>query len=81
MGLTIFLVVMLLVGVFIMACSIFVKKETLESSVTNGTDDWYEIIFVLLFFVSPVMGKRILLFLFGLGWSGIFAYVLISGSY
>jgi len=81
MGLTIFLFVMLLVGVFIMACSIFVKKETLESSVTNGTDDWYEIIFVLLFFVSPVIGKRILLFLFGLGWSGIFAYALISGSY
>lgn len=70
-----------LLGVGLMCIAIFAKRKDVETSSPVGTDDLFTAIASLVFAFSPIIIKRILLFLFGLLWTGVFLYILISGEY
>lgn len=81
MGVTIFISVMVLCGFGMMAGAILTKKKDIENLSTYGATDLFEIIFNLIFSFSTVTIKRILIFTFGLLWSGLFMWILITGNY
>ena len=72
--------ILALLGVGLMCIAIFAKKEDVETSSPTGTD-LFMTVASLVFAFSPIILKRILLFLFGLLWTGFFLYILISGQY
>ncbi|MED4285097.1 hypothetical protein P4679_24565 [Priestia megaterium] len=72
---------MILMGLFLMGAALFVKKKSLEKVFISGQDNIVAGIIALIFLNAPIKIQRIMLFTFGLVWSGGFAYFLITGKY
>ncbi|MEM4992488.1 hypothetical protein WKH56_08105 [Priestia sp. SB1] len=72
---------MILVGLFLMGAAFFAKKESFEKIFISGQDNIIVGIIALIFQNAPIRVQRIMLFTFGLLWSGGFAYFLITGKY
>jgi len=71
---------MILVGLMLMLCAIFIKKKDLDNFRVYGAE-LLDIVVNLVFAVSNVTVKRILIFIFGFLWTGLFLYFLITGKY
>jgi len=72
---------MILMGLFLMSASLFAKKKSLEKVFISGQDNIIVGIIALIFLNAPIKIQRIMLFTFGLLWSGEFGYFLITGKY
>jgi hypothetical protein len=72
---------MILAGFVLMYAAIFSKKKDIEKVSLFGIADILEFVFNLLFAISSVTIKRILIFILGLLLSGFFLYILITGKY
>jgi hypothetical protein len=72
---------MILAGFVLMYAAIFSKKKDIEKVSLFGIADLLEFVFNLLFAISSVTIKRILIFFLGLLLSGFFLYILIIGKY
>lgn len=72
--------IMAVFGVLLMGFAIFAKKEDIEESSASGSD-LFTLIAKLVFVLSPVIIKRILLFILGFLWTGFLLFILILGEY
>lgn len=72
---------MILAGLVLMYLAIYTKNEDIEDLTFFGATDLILAVFTLVFNLSPVGLKRILLFLFGLLWSGLFLFIFMTGGY
>ncbi|WP_368505205.1 hypothetical protein AB3N04_06075 [Alkalihalophilus sp. As8PL] len=75
------LIGMILLGFIIIATAFFTKEKDLDELSFFGAADLFVWIYQLLFNASDIFAKRVLIFLLGLVWSGLFIAVLILGLY
>jgi hypothetical protein len=76
---TIILVFFMFVGVLLMFGAIFAKDKDLEK-IRMFSADFIEVIINVLFSISTVQVKRILLFMIGLLWTGFFVYMILASE-
>lgn len=72
---------MILVGLLLMYFAIYLKNKDIEMLFITGATDLILLVCTLVFNLSPIRFKRILLFLFGFLWSGLFVLLFITGRY
>lgn len=72
---------MILVGFLSMYSAIYSKNKDLEMLFIMGATDLILVVVNLVFNLSPIWFKRILLFVFGLFWSSLFLFFFITGRY
>jgi hypothetical protein len=71
--------ILMLAGVLLMFGAIFAKNKDLEKFRLYSAD-FLEQIFNLMFSISSVQVKRILLFLIGFLWTGFFVYMILASE-
>lgn len=81
MGVEWIIIGMILLGFIIMAAAFFTKESDMDELSFFGAADLFAWIYQLLFNASDIFAKRVLIFLLGLVWSGLFMTVLILGLY
>jgi hypothetical protein len=69
----------MLAGVLLMFGAIFAKNKDLEK-IRLYSADFLEHILSILFTISSVQVKRILLFLIGFLWTGFFVYLILASE-
>ncbi|MFJ8101580.1 hypothetical protein [Lysinibacillus sp. NPDC096212] len=72
---------MILSGLVLMYIAIFSKNKDIEEIFLFGVTDLITTVLILVFNFSSIKLKRILLFLFGLLWVGLFFFIFITGEY
>jgi hypothetical protein len=76
---TIIISIFMLAGVLLMIGAIFAKNKDLEK-IRLYSADFLEQILNLMFSISSVLVKRILLFLIGFLWTGFFVYMILASE-
>jgi hypothetical protein len=69
----------MLAGVLLMLGAIFAKSKDLEKTRIYSAD-FLEQIINLVFSISSIQAKRILLFLIGFLWTGFFVYMILASE-
>lgn len=72
---------MILVGFLLMYSAIYSKNKDIEMLFIMGATDLILVVVNVVFNLSPIRFKRLLLFLFGLFWSSLFLFLFITGKY
>ena len=75
------IVVMILIGFLTMYCAIYTKDKDIEILSFYGVTDLLLVVVNIFFNLSSIRFKRILIFLLGILWTGLFLFILISGRY
>jgi hypothetical protein len=76
---TIIISIFMLAGVLLMLGAIFAKSKDLEKTRIYSAD-FLEQIINLVFSISSIQAKRILLFLIGFLWTGFFVYMILASE-
>lgn len=76
---TIIISILMLAGVLLMFGAIFAKNKDLEK-IRLYSADFLEQLINLIFSISSVQVKRILLFLIGFLWTGFFFYMILASE-
>jgi uncharacterized membrane protein HdeD (DUF308 family) len=76
---TIIISILMVAGVLLMFGAIFAKNKDLEK-IRLYSADFLEHILNILFSISSVQTKRILLFLIGFLWTGFFVYMILASE-
>jgi hypothetical protein len=72
---------LILAGLVLIYAAIFSKKKDIEKVSLFGIADLLEFVFNLVFSISSVIIKRVIIFILGFLLSGFFLYILITGKY
>jgi len=68
-------------GFVLMYGAIFSKKKDIDRISIFGVADLLELVFNIVFSISSIMIKRVLIFIFGFLISSFFIYIFITGKY
>lgn len=72
---------MILAGLLLVYFAIYSKNKDIEMLFITGATDLILLVINLVFNFSPIRFKSILLFLFGVFWSGLFLLLFIKRRY
>ncbi len=77
MGLTIFFISMVLCGIFLVLFGMFGKKRDINTLYLGGSSSIFEFIFELIFSLSGIIVKRIMICLLGAIWAIFFICMIL----